>query len=508
MDVQFNSLKQEKDHIGVIFCDQNCKLIGFGKKLDQLSKKYISRILNTDESFKIRNSKNFDYLIVHQPENLKLSKLYIFKLKKFKEYQIRDFQILGGHIFSLLSFYKENKVILYPDGIISSKISFINSITELLTGFSLASYRFDKYKKKDTERNKKNKNSLKATKFKVSSSSNTRLEKNYINVKAISEGVSLTRNLVTEPPNVMTPPEIAKNATSLEAYGVKVTVLGEKEMTKLGMGSLLSVGRGSEHESKLAIMEWKGHKNKKKKPLAFIGKGVSFDTGGVSLKPSGGMEEMKYDMGGSGVVVGLMKTLAMRKAKVNAIGVVGLVENHIGNMATRPSDVIKSYSGQTIEVLNTDAEGRLVLADALYYTQEQYKPEFMVNLATLTGAIVIALGNEYAGLFSNNDKLSKQLEDAGKIEDEKLWRFPLHENFDKMINSPIADMQNISYGRGAGSITAAQFLQRFVNRVPWAHLDIAGTTWTKQTLPTSPKGATAFGVKLLNRFVNKYYEGK
>ena len=279
-------------------------------------------------------------------------------------------------------------------------------------------------------------------------------------------------------------------------------------MTKLGMGSLLSVGRGSEHESKLAIMEWKGHKNKKKKPLAFIGKGVSFDTGGVSLKPSGGMEEMKYDMGGSGVVVGLMKTLALRKAKVNAIGVVGLVENHIGNMATRPSDVIKSYSGQTIEVLNTDAEGRLVLADALYYTQEQYKPEFMVNLATLTGAIVIALGNEYAGLFSNNDKLSRQLEDAGKIEDEKLWRFPLHKNFDKMINSPIADMQNISYGRGAGSITAAQFLQRFVNKVPWAHLDIAGTTWTKQTLPTSPKGATAFGVKLLNRFVNKYYEGK
>ena len=216
---------------------------------------------------------------------------------------------------------------------------------------------------------------------------------------------------------------------------------------------------------------------------------------------------MKYDMGGSGVVVGLMKALALRKAKVNAIGVVGLVENHIGNMATRPSDVVTSYSGQTIEVLNTDAEGRLVLADALWYTQEQYKPEFMVNLATLTGAIVVALGNEYAGLFSNNDKLSKQLEEAGKIEDEKLWRFPLHDNFDKMINSPIADMQNIGTGH-PGSITAAQFLQRFVNKTPWAHLDIAGTTWTKSLLPTSPKGSTAFGVKLLNRFVNKYYEGK
>ena len=226
-------------------------------------------------------------------------------------------------------------------------------------------------------------------------------------------------------------------------------------------------------ESKLAIMKWTGHKNKKKKPIAFVGKGVSFDTGGVSLKPANGMQEMKYDMGGSGVVVGLMKALALRKAKVNAIGVVGLVENHIGNMATRPSDVVTSYSGQTIEVLNTDAEGRLVLADALWYTQEQYKPEFMVNLATLTGAIVVALGNEYAGLFSNNDKLSKQLEEAGKIEDEKLWRFPLHDNFDKMINSPIADMQNIGTGH-PGSITAAQFLQRFVNKTPWAHLDIAG----------------------------------
>jgi leucyl aminopeptidase len=318
----------------------------------------------------------------------------------------------------------------------------------------------------------------------------------------------MTRNLVTEPPNVMTPPEIANNAISLEKIGVEVKILGEKEMTKLGMGSLLSVGRGSEYESKLAIMKWTGHKNKKKKPIAFVGKGVSFDTGGVSLKPSNGMEEMKYDMGGSGVVIGLMKTLALRKAKVNAIGVVGLVENHIGNMATRPSDVVTSYSGQTIEILNTDAEGRLVLADALWYTQEQYKPEFMVNLATLTGAIIVALGNEYAGLFSNNDKLSKQLEEAGKIEDEKLWRFPLNDKYDKMLNSPIADMQNITNGRGPGSITAAQFLQRFVNKVPWAHLDIAGTTWTKSALPTSPKGSTAFGVKLLNRFVSKYYEGK
>ena len=503
MDIQFNNLKQEKDAIGIIFCDHNCKLIGYGKKLDQLSKKHLSNTINADESFKSRKSKNFDYLIAHRPQNLNFSKLFIFKLKNINNASNRDFQILCGNLLSLIKFYKENNVIIYPDGINSSKLSFVNSTSEILLGFLLASYKFTKYFSKIDK-----KKISKKEKIKIYSSQYSRLEKSHETVKAIHDGVTMTRNLVTEPPNIMTPPELAKNAASLENVGVKVTILAEKEMKKLGMGSLLSVGRGSEHESKLAIMEWKGHKNKKKKPIAFIGKGVSFDTGGVSLKPAGGMEEMKYDMGGSGVVIGLMKTLALRKAKANVIGVVGLVENHIGNMATRPSDVVKSYSGQTIEVLNTDAEGRLVLADALWYTQEKYKPELMVDLATLTGAIIIAIGNEYAGLFSNNDKLSKQLEDAGKIEDEKLWRFPLHDKFDKMINSPIADMQNISSGRGAGSITAAQFLQRFVNKVPWAHLDIAGTTWSKTNLPTSPKGATAFGVKLLNKFVSKYHEGK
>ena len=504
MDFQFKAVTEEKDHAAIVFCDSKSRLIGFAKKLDQISKKSLSKIINNDSSFQKRNSKLFDYAIIHKLENIKLSKIYVFRLKDFKNYSVRDFQILGGHLHSLISFYQEDKVGIYLDGIASKKISFINGISEILIGSILASYKFDKYKTK----NKKKKGGSKTNKVKIYSSNYKRIENNFINVSAVTEGVTMTRNLVTEPPNVMTPPEIANNAISLEKIGVEVKILGEKEMTKLGMGSLLSVGRGSEYESKLAIMKWTGHKNKKKKPIAFVGKGVSFDTGGVSLKPSNGMEEMKYDMGGSGVVIGLMKTLALRKAKVNAIGVVGLVENHIGNMATRPSDVVTSYSGQTIEILNTDAEGRLVLADALWYTQEQYKPEFMVNLATLTGAIIVALGNEYAGLFSNNDKLSKQLEEAGKIEDEKLWRFPLNDKYDKMLNSPIADMQNITNGRGPGSITAAQFLQRFVNKVPWAHLDIAGTTWTKSALPTSPKGSTAFGVKLLNRFVSKYYEGK
>ena len=500
MDIQFNNLRQEKGYSGVIFCDRNCRLIGFGKKLDQLSKKHISDLIKGDESFQSRNSKHYDYIIIHQPENLKLKKLYVFKLKKYKEFSTRDFQILGGHLQSIISFYKEDKVIVYPDGIVSSKISFINSIGELLLGLKLSSYEFNKYHtKKEVEKKKK---------VKIHSSQYTRISKNIEKIEAVLEGVRLTRDLVTEPPNFMTPPKIAENAKLLETLGVKVKILGEKEMKKLGMGALLGVGQGSIHESQLVIMEWTGSRNKKKKPIAFVGKGVSFDTGGVSLKPSNGMEEMKYDMGGSAVVIGLIKALASRKAKVNAIGVVGLVENHIGSKAQRPSDVVKSYSGQTIEVLNTDAEGRLVLADALWYTQEQYRPEAIIDLATLTGAIIVALGDEYAGLFSNNDKLSKQLTASGEIEGEKLWRLPLNDRYDKMLNSPIADMQNITNGRGPGSITAAQFLQRFVNKVPWAHLDIAGTTWTKKPLPTSPKGATAFGVKLLNRLVSKYYEGK
>ncbi|SVC99028.1 uncharacterized protein METZ01_LOCUS351882, partial [marine metagenome] len=318
-----------------------------------------------------------------------------------------------------ISFYKEDRIIIYPDGIISSKVSFVNSVGELLLGLKLSSYEFNKYHTKKEIKKKK--------KVKIHSSQYTRISKNIEKIEAVLEGVRLTRDLVTEPPNFMTPPKIAENAKSLETLGVKVKILGEKEMKKLGMGALLGVGQGSIHESQLVIMEWTGSRNKKKKPIAFVGKGVSFDTGGVSLKPSNGMEEMKYDMGGSAVVIGLIKALASRKAKVNAIGVVGLVENHIGSKAQRPSDVVKSYSGQTIEVLNTDAEGRLVLADALWYTQEQYIPEAIIDLATLTGAIIVALGDEYAGLFSNNDKLSKRLTESGEIEGEKLWRLPLND---------------------------------------------------------------------------------
>jgi leucyl aminopeptidase len=275
------------------------------------------------------------------------------------------------------------------------------------------------------------------------------------------------------------------------------------------MGALLGVGQGSVRESRMVVMQWNGapksKSGKAETPIAFVGKGVTFDTGGISLKPAAGMEDMKWDMGGSAVVIGLMKALAGRKAKTNVVGVVGLVENMPGGNAQRPGDIVTAMDGKTIEVLNTDAEGRLVLADALHYTNTRFKPKFMVNLATLTGAIIVSLGNEHAGLFSNNDQLSERLTTSGLAVDEKVWRMPMNDAYDKMINCDAADMKNIG-GRGAGSITAAQFLQRFVGKTPWAHLDIAGVTWSGKDSPVVPKGGTAFGVRLLDRLVADHYE--
>ena len=327
-------------------------------------------------------------------------------------------------------------------------------------------------------------------------------------LKKSIDGIFFTRDLVSEPANIIYPESLAEKCKELSTLGVKVEILGVKEMAKLGMGSLLGVGQGSAKESKLVVMQWNGDSNKSDAPLAFVGKGVTFDTGGISIKPAGGMEEMKWDMGGAGTVIGLLKTLAGRKAPVNAVGVAGLVENMPDGNAQRPGDVVTSMSGQTIEVLNTDAEGRLVLADALWYTQERFKPRFVIDLATLTGAIIVALGTSRAGMFSNNDTLAQQLSAAGKKSGEDVWRMPLADVYDKQIDSVIADMQNIGADREAGSITAAQFLQRFIKdkETPWAHLDIAGVAWTKKDLDTCPKGATAFGVQLLNQLVADYYE--
>jgi len=320
------------------------------------------------------------------------------------------------------------------------------------------------------------------------------------------EGTILTKDLVSEPGNILYPEEYAKRILSLKKLGIKIKIYNEREMKKMGMGALLGVGQGSTRQSYLVTMEWNGI-NKKNKPLAFVGKGVCFDTGGISLKPAKFMEDMTYDMAGSAVVVGLMKNLALRKAKVNAVGVVGLVENMPDGNAQRPGDIVKSYSGQTIEVLNTDAEGRLVLADAITFTEKKFKPKFIIDLATLTGAIIVALGSEYAGLFSNDDKLSKQIYDAGEKVGEKVWRMPLNKNYDKLIESKKADMQNINYVGGAGSTTAAQFLQRFIlDKTPWAHLDIAGMAFSKYGGALNSGGATGYGVRLLNQLIEDNYE--
>jgi leucyl aminopeptidase len=316
---------------------------------------------------------------------------------------------------------------------------------------------------------------------------------------ALAQGIYLTRDLVSEPANILTPVEFATRLENLRGLGVTVTVHDETSLRALNFGAMLGVSQGSANPPRMVVMEWRGGAADEK-PVAFIGKGVTFDTGGISIKPAAGMEDMKWDMAGAGAVAGAMAALAARHARANIVGLVGLVENMPSATAQRPGDVVTSASGQTIEVLNTDAEGRLVLCDVMHYAQEKFDPCLMIDLATLTGAIIMGLGHEHAGLFSNNDVLADNLLAASTASGEKLWRMPLHKDYDKQLKSDIADMKNIG-GRPAGSITAAQFLQRFVKDRPWAHLDIAGTAWSTKDSATVPKGATAFGVKLLDRFI-------
>jgi leucyl aminopeptidase len=368
-------------------------------------------------------------------------------------------------------------------------------------GVRLASYRFDKYRTKEPAEKKPS-----VVRTEVVAADTEAALSAFAPLADLADAISFTRDLVSEPANVLYPAEFARRVKELERLGLEVEVLGEAEMTKLGMGSLLGVGQGSVRESQLAILRWNGASDKNAQPIAFVGKGVCFDTGGISIKPAENMEDMKWDMGGAGAVAGLMHVLAGRKAKVNAVGILGLVENMPDGNAQRPGDVVTSLSGQTIEVINTDAEGRLVLADALWYCQDRFKPKFMVDLATLTGAMIIALGNDFAGCFSNNDELANNLLAASQAEGEPLWRMPLPDAYNKQIDSMIADVKNTG-GRPAGSITAALFLKRFVNDTPWAHLDIAPTAWKKpSSVPTIPEGATGYGVRLLNRMVRDNYE--
>jgi leucyl aminopeptidase len=368
-------------------------------------------------------------------------------------------------------------------------------------GVRLAAYRFDRYRTREKPEKKPTIQTVSVSVDDVAAARQA-----FEPLSALADAVSFSRDLVSEPANVLYPEEFARRVKALEPLGLSVEILGEAEMGALGMGSLLGVGQGSGRESQLAVIQWKGAADPDAQPLAFVGKGVCFDTGGISIKPAEGMEDMKWDMGGAAAVAGLMHVLAARKAKANVVGILGLVENMPGGEAQRPGDIVTSMSGQTIEVINTDAEGRLVLADALWYCQDRFKPKFMVDLATLTGAIIVALGNDYAGLFSNNDELSENLLAASKASGENLWRLPLPAAYEKQIESLAADVKNVG-GRPAGSITAALFIQRFVNDLPWAHLDIASTAWKKPSSnPTIPEGATAFGVRLLNDLVALSYE--
>jgi leucyl aminopeptidase len=369
-------------------------------------------------------------------------------------------------------------------------------------GLRLAAYRFDKYR--TTEPADRKPSILSAE---VAVPWPDAALQAFAPLAAVADAVAFTRDLVSEPANVLYPVEFARRVKALESLGLEIEVLGEDKMRELGMGSLLGVGQGSVRESQLVVIRWQGAADKTAQPIAFVGKGVCFDTGGISIKPAEGMEDMKWDMGGAGAVAGLMHVLAARKAKANVVGILGLVENMPDGAAQRPGDVVTSMSGQTIEVINTDAEGRLVLADAIWYCQDRFKPKFIVDLATLTGAIITSLGNDYAGLFSNDDALAANLLEASAAEGEPLWRMPLPEQYNKQIESMIADVKNTG-GRAGGSITAALFLQKFVNKVAWAHLDIASTAWKKpSSVPTIPDGATGYGVRLLNRMVQDCYEG-
>lgn len=462
--------------------------------VSDLDKKMSGQIKNIVEAGDFSFSKGSVVSVVC-PQGTGLSKLHIIGADAENLDDHYQQELLGTKIYTAFGKEQAESAAVYIP-----EISKADSAGIVASGLLLKSWSFPKYftKKKTTE-------FCQLKTISVLTDHVAEASAKFAELEQVAEGVFLARHVISEPPNVIYPETFAAEAKKLEQLGITVEILGEKELEKLGFRALLGVGQGSSRESKVVVLQWKGGASGEQ-PVAFVGKGVTFDTGGISLKPSQDMDDMKWDMGGAGAVLGVMRALAGRKAKVNAVGVMGLVENMPDGNAQRPGDVVTSLSGQTIEILNTDAEGRLVLADALWYTQDRFKPAYMVNLATLTGAIIISLGSDHAGLFSNDDGLAGMLAESGKAVGEKLWRLPMSDVYDKDIDSVIADVKNIGNGRSAGSITAAQFLKRFVNETKWAHLDIAGTAWDKKSNATYQPGATAFGVRLLNYWVKKHIE--
>ncbi len=495
MEIQFHKHPHDESATIVVGCFEDKKLTGDAKKIDDRFGGLLTKSLKHS---KFKGSKG-QTMSLTLPGNGEVPRILIVGFGKSEDLNASTLNTVGGSIYAALAATPDTHAEIYLSASDLSSFTQADAGAEIAMGIQLRSWQCKEFK---TNVKAEDKPSLQ----KVSMITAIESSGIYDSLKNVAEGVFFTRRMVTYPPNILYPETFANHLKeNLEPLGVKVEILDKSEIEKLGMGALLGVNQGSIREPRVVVMQWLGD-TKDAQPVAFIGKGVTFDSGGISLKPANGMEDMKYDMAGAGVVGGLMKALAARKAKVNAIGVVGLVENMPSGSAQRPSDIVTSMSGITIEVLNTDAEGRLVLADVLWYTQDRFKPKLMVNLATLTGAIVVALGDQYAGLFSNNDDLSNKLVASGTEIDEKLWRLPLSKEYDKDVDSEIADIKNIGGGRKAGSITAAQFLQRFVNNVPWAHLDIAGMAWAEKSIPVAEKGATGFGVRLLEHFVRQNYE--
>jgi leucyl aminopeptidase len=479
----------------VIFCDDTLKFGAATRSALGPAANMAARAAATSQ-FKGKSGSALDILA---PEGLKAARLIVVGAGKMSVIKDNDFLKLGGVAAGKLRVGSAVVTIMaeLPDGPMTP-----DQAAAVASGVRLRAYKFDRYKtkKKDGE------DAALRADISVAVEDVAATRKAFAPNAHVVDGVIMARELVNEPPNVLYPQEFARRASQLRKLGVSVEILDVKAMTKLGMGALLGVAQGSTRPGRTVIMRWNGGK-RGDQPVAFVGKGVCFDTGGISIKPAGSMEDMKGDMGGAACVVGLMHALAARKAKVNVVGAIGLVENMPDGNAQRPGDIVTSMSGQTIEIINTDAEGRLVLADVLWHVAKKFKPKFMVDLATLTGAIMVALGTEYSGLFSNNDELAERLTKVGLATGERVWRMPLGPEYDKQIDSQFADMKN-SGGRHGGSITAAQFLQRFVDDTPWAHLDIAGTAMGAPKSDINHSWGSGFGVRLLERLVAEYYEAK
>ena len=489
MKVNFSPILKKDTGTLIFLCFKDRSLDQYLLKINKEANNYL------DRATKIGGLEFNDNCCVEiiLPQNSEADRILLFGLKEAKNFTSSNkLEQLGSFITAELNKRKIKEATLN----INTSIIKEGMESHIIFGANLNTYRFNKYFS-----DKKNMRHNHLQNLKIVSANHEVARKLWTRLGAIKEGVFLTRDLVSEPANNLTPILLAKAASNLKSYGIKVTVLDEKKLKELKMGALLGVAQGSSNKPFVVTLEWKGNKTNNVTDFAFVGKGVTFDTGGISIKPSGGMEEMKYDMGGSAVVIGLMKALALSKSKSNVIGIVGLVENMPSGTAQRPGDVVKSMSGQTIEVINTDAEGRLVLADIVWYAQKKYKPKKLIDLATLTGAIIVSIGQEKAGMFSNDDGLANSLEKVGKETGELVWNMPIDDSYEKDIKSDIADMKNVGSGRGAGSTAGAIFVKRFIKDTPWVHLDIAGVTWAKSDKPLTPKGGTGFGVRLLEQLV-------